>query len=246
MSIKNKIKSFILRWGFKLKERTYDGRLKYLLLKRRSSKTLAIIFSGFSDKPVYNYVKTLKNFKGDRLFLLDDFAYRGSYYMYSNGSNRPELLVQSLVNQIVAGMGYERIITIGSSKGGTCAIYYGLQMGANSIYAGACQYHIGSYVDSPEHRQVFLSMMGANAGIKEREMLDAKMPQCLQRNAGSKSKIHLFYSTVEHTYKDHTVDLISDLDKYHISHTDTIAQFATHSEVGKHFPSWIKEQLKIE
>lgn len=163
MSIKNRLKSMILKWGFKLMERKHEGRLKYLFQKKPRTKTLAIVFSGFSEKPVYNYVKTLRNLDADRLFLLDDFAYRGSYYMYANGSNQPEQLVQTLINKIIGGGKYNYIITLGSSKGGTCAIYYGLEVGANDIYAGSCQYHIGSYVDSPEHQRVFKSMMGDDA-----------------------------------------------------------------------------------
>lgn len=93
----------ILKWGFKLMERKHEGRLKYLFQKKPRTKTLAIVFSGFSEKPVYNYVKTLRNLDADRLFLLDDFAYRGSYYMYANGSNQPEQLVQTLINKIIGG-----------------------------------------------------------------------------------------------------------------------------------------------
>lgn len=236
----------ILKWGFKLMERKHEGRLKYLFQKKPRTKTLAIVFSGFSEKPVYNYVKTLRNLDADRLFLLDDFAYRGSYYMYANGSNQPEQLVRSLINKTIGGGKYNHIITLGSSKGGTCAIFFGLEIGANDIYAGACQYHIGSYVDSPEHQRVFKSMMGDDAGIAEREMLDAIMPICLERHKDSMSKIHLFYSTVEHTYKEHTLDLIDALDRNKISHIDTTATFATHAEVGMHFPSWLKSQLNIE
>ena len=239
------LRSLLTKVFIKTHERTFENRLKYLFLKNHSD-TLVVVFSGFSETPRYNYIRTLKGFKFDKLFLLDDFAYRGSYYWYQNGKDFPKRLAENLVLQIVNGGGYKRVITMGSSKGGTCAIYYGLKIGATDIYAAACQYHIGEYLNTDNHQRIFKEMMGSGAGEKEQAVLDNEMPQCLQRNAGSKSKIHLFYSTVEHTYKDHTVDLISDLDKYHISHTDTTAQFATHSEVGKHFPSWIKEQLKIE
>ena len=85
-----------------------------------------------------------------------------------------------------------------------------------------------------------------DAGIAEREMLDAIMPMCLDRHKDSKSNIHLFYSTEEHTYKEHTLDLIDALDRNKISHIDTTATFATHAEVGTHFPSWLKSQLNIE
>lgn len=94
------IKSILMRLYFAVNERKFQGREKYLFQKNHS-KTLAIIFSGFSEKPVYNYVKTLRNWKADKLFILDDFAYRGSYYWYGNGSKEPMILTQSLINQFV-------------------------------------------------------------------------------------------------------------------------------------------------
>lgn len=90
---------------FTLKQKTYRLRgIKYLF-ENHSSDVLLVVFSGFSETPVYNYVKTLKSFKCDKLFLLDDFAYRGSYYMYSNGSSLPMLLTQSLIESVISNGG---------------------------------------------------------------------------------------------------------------------------------------------
>ena len=98
------IKSIMMRLYIAVNEKLFQGKVKYLF-QRNGSKTLAIVFSGFpvNEKPVYNYVKTLKNWKADKLFILDDFAYKGSYYWYQNGSNEPLKYVQLLINQIVNG-----------------------------------------------------------------------------------------------------------------------------------------------
>jgi len=94
------VKNFLRKLYFLVKERTYQGRLKYVL-KRQGSKTLIISFSGFSPTPGYNYMRTLKSITADQLFILDDFGYRGSYYWFENGEDLPLQLVQSLVNQTV-------------------------------------------------------------------------------------------------------------------------------------------------
>lgn len=241
------IKSILKKLYFSLNEKKYQGRVKYLFQKNHS-KTLAIIFSGFSEKPVYNYIKTLKHLKTDKLFILDDFAFRGSYYWYGNGSNKPMRLVQSLVNQFVNGGGYDKVITLGSSKGGTCAIYYGLTSGADEVYAAACQYHVGKYVNtSIDNRiRVFKSMMGEDAGKKEQEILDSIMPTILKKHSGSRTRIHLMYSTEEHTYPEHISDMIADMNENNIRHIDTIKQFKEHEEVGAFFVSWITKELKIQ
>ena len=36
---------------------------------------------------MYNYVRTLQNIKADKMFILDDFGHKGSYYWYENGDN---------------------------------------------------------------------------------------------------------------------------------------------------------------
>lgn len=244
MSIKS-----ILTWlYFAVSEKTFQGKVKYLF-QRNQSKTLAIIFSGFpgNEKPVYNYVKTLKNWKTDKLFILDDFAYKGSYYWYQNGSDDPLKYVSSLINQTVNKKtgGYDKIVTLGSSKGGTCAIYFGLTSKADEVYAAACQYYIGQYLNTDEHRRIFQSMMGADASDAEQKILDSMMPDVLQANAGSRTQIHLMYSKEEHTYQEHIADLIKDLDKNGIVHTDKIESFKEHGEVGKFFIPWIKKELNI-
>ena len=134
---------------------------------------------------------------------------------------------------------------MGSLKGGTCAIYFGLTSKADEVYAAACQYYIVQYLNTDEHKRFFQSMMGRNAGDKEQKILDSMMPDILQSNAGSHTHIHLMYSKEEHTYQEHIADLIVDFDKNGIEHTDKIEPFKEHLEVGKFFIPWIKKELKI-
>lgn len=87
----------------KLKERTFKGKVKYLFFNN-GSKDLLIVFSGFSgEHRRYNYVKGLWNINVDKLYILDTFAYMGSYYLYENGNNGPERLVKSLIDKILMG-----------------------------------------------------------------------------------------------------------------------------------------------
>ena len=100
MNIKIIVKKLAMKLYFPLKERTYKMRgIKYVF-ENHSSDVLIVVFSGFSEFPVYNYIRTLKSFKYDKLFLLDDFAYRGSYYMYAKGSCLPMLLTQSVIERV--------------------------------------------------------------------------------------------------------------------------------------------------
>lgn len=62
------IKGFLTKVYIKVHERTYEHRLRYLYLKNHSD-TLIIVFSGFADNPVYNYVRTLQTIIVDKMFV---------------------------------------------------------------------------------------------------------------------------------------------------------------------------------
>ncbi|MBO4642261.1 MAG: hypothetical protein J5661_05345 [Bacteroidaceae bacterium] len=232
MLTKSKIKKAILLLKLKLKEKIYQGRLKYVL-ENNSSDTLVIIFSAFSPRPVYNYMYTLEKLRNaDKLYILDDFGYKGSYYWYENGHNTPLILVKSLIQAAINRMGYKNLVTIGSSKGGTCAIYYGLMFGAQHIFAGACQYYVGNYLsDKPD---ILNAMMGETNEVVIAKLNDM-MPAHLRQHKGSTSLIHLLYSPNENTYDKHIIYLLADLKKYGIPFEEIIDNFKDHNDVGKPF-----------
>ena len=93
--LKNKI-----RLSFKEKRL---GKLKYLY-EQNGSDELIIVFSGFgSSVRKYNYMKTLKDSKIDKLFILDVWGYRGSYYWFEKGKDEPNKLVSKLIESIGGG-----------------------------------------------------------------------------------------------------------------------------------------------
>ena len=151
-------------------------------------------------------------------------------------------LIEELLQSILEKK-YSKVITLGSSKGGSCAILYGLKIGANDIYSGACQYYIGSYLNTVAHKSIFEGMMGKGAGIEQERVLNSVLPDCLSSFSGDNTLIHLFYSKKEHTYEEHIAPLIKDLNTFNIPHTDTVVDFTEHAEVGKHFGPYIKQEL---
>lgn len=242
MKINKKLRHIATRVYFHFKESTYKGRLKYIYEKHSSDK-LIVIFSSFADKPVYNYTRTLIDIRCNKLFILDDFGYRGSYYWYEHGKPYPLELVSSLIRETIRLGGVKSVITLGSSKGGTCAIYYGLLFRASHIYAGANQYYVGKYLNKDKHNRIFKEMMGSDASKKEQELLDNMLPNMICQNKSSESIIHLLYSKKEHTYIEHIKPLIKKLNINDIKHYDKVESFENHSDVGKYFSPWIKSEI---
>ena len=237
-----KLHKFFLLLKLKAQEKKFRGRLKYVLQKN-SSDTLVIIFSAFGPRPLYNYMHTLQKLKtADKLYILDDFGYKGSYYWFENGSDNPLVLTKSLIEKVLNNGGYQQVITLGSSKGGTCAIYYGLMFGAKHIYSGACQYYVGNYLSN---RTMILKAMMGETTEEAIGKLNRMMPDQLKLYQGVPSLIHLLYSKNENTYNEHIVYLLEDLKKYHIPFEEIVKDFKDHDEVGKPFSDYLQMEFKI-
>lgn len=194
-----------------MSERKYN-RLKYILEKYPESNTLVVVFSGFpgKTKAKYNYMRTLKETNCNKLFLLDDFGYkkRGAYYLGEDGDFYVQDLVRELVLKIKDELNINYIITAGSSKGGTSAIYHGLRVRANAVIAGAPQYFIGDYLNTDTHRNILDGIVGADV-----ELLNGIVREEIQNYDDQKPTIYLHYSKREHTYPEHISDMISDMKK---------------------------------
>jgi len=84
-AVNSPISEFIAKY-----ERTfsYDGfEIPYLFVPgTHYQDNLCVIFSAFNDEKsplqlTYNYVRTLMNFEGRKLFILDNVGPRGGYYI---------------------------------------------------------------------------------------------------------------------------------------------------------------------
>lgn len=219
-------------------EHSFRRRLKYLWF-REGSDSLLVLFPGFSkDRPrKYNFVRGLMGVKNvDRLYINDNFGYQGSYNLYENGDNTPETITIDLIDKTIKKGNYKHLFFAGSSKGGTCALYFGLIFHADEIFAAACQYYIGKYVSSemPDDK-VFYAMMGNKAGMKEILILDDVMPDLLKKYRGSDSFIHIFCSKQDPTYERHIKDLINSLECFGYHYSETIESYSAHSQVGESF-----------
>lgn len=251
------LKSKLFHIFIMIHEHTYRGRggggnLKYMFINNHS-ESLIIVFSGFNsdDTRVYNYIKSLYPVKCDKLFINDTWGYKGSYYWYENGNNMPEQLTQEVIAYIKGRKNYKQIYTAGSSKGGTCAIYYGLLNEVTSVFAGACQYHIGDYLSKSAHLPIFERMMldkkiedsSENEMIVARERLNSKLKTLILNSRGKGTAIHLIYSKIEkeHTWQDDMADLVEDLKTCGYTCFEKEETFINHGEIGYYFAKYVTQ-----
>ena len=246
MSILKKIRTLTNLAKIKIKEKKFNNSLPYIFEDNGSDKLL-IIFSAFTgEKRRYNYIKSLKILKYDKLFILDPYGYMGSYNLYENGDDLPKRTTVSLIEYIINRKNtYNKIYTLGSSKGGTCAIYFGLLFNVDVIFSGACQYNLGSYLFREDHERIFKGMMGVNASQKEADILNEVMPKCLSDYTNAKTQIHLIYSVNELTYQRQIVDLLRDLKHNKYNFVEKVCYFKKHEEISTEFIPYIKKYFNI-
>lgn len=226
-----------------LKEKRLKDGGKYLLLKDNSSTDLIIVFSGFSETRNYQYMRSLKKAKINKLFIADMWGYdgvgnKGSYYWFHNGTALPETQTSKIIEDVLSKKSYRNIYMAGSSKGGTCAIYYGLKYKVKKVFAGACQYNVGNYLKL--YPNILHGMMGRedDAIVK---LLNNKCRDQIVANKGCNTQICLLYSKEEHTYEDDIVDLIADLKNYQYDVSLEERNFSDHSDIGIHFSNYLKD-----
>ena len=231
-------------------ERVYRGentRLKYMYFPMEpklpnAAKILLVGFQGCHDKEArYNYVRTCTELNVHRLFIKDDFAPngRGSYYVGEKGQYNVERLVHSMVEDFIRQLRPERVIFMGSSKGGYGAINCGLEFENAVIIAGAPQYRLGTYLDKPVNRPNLIDIIGDYTPENIAE-LDVRLEQKIKMNPYAATQTcYLHYSNVEHTYEKHIRALREDLIASGITFFEDIADYPEHGDVGKYYPTYL-------
>lgn len=249
MRIHRLLKKTISLLTIKLSQKKYKD-LTYLY-KDNGSDTLMIVFSAFGtmgQKPKYNYIETLKKEPIDQLFILDSFGYNkaGSYYLGEKGNwFVPDEIIQ-LVNFIKSRKAYNKTYCMGTSKGGTCSIYYGIRLKADCIFSGAPQYLVGDYLNIEKHRPILQALQGDTSADSVEE-LNNYLKHIIVKNSNRcpNTTIFLHYSPYEEMYEDHILKLRNDLIKYGYNlHEDNNYNYVDHQDVGKFFIPYLKKQLK--
>ena len=221
-------------------------RLKYIYKKNKKSKVLIVVFSACTRKGIkarYNYMRTLKKIEDNKLFILDDFGEdkRGAYYLGKNLDNSIEKACVKLIEKIMKEQKIEKIICVGSSKGGWAAINIGLNFENVNFIIGAPQYLLGNYLKSPYLVKCREYVMG-DIDDEKIEYLN----QYLRKKIAMKinqSVFYLHYSNMEHTYEDHVKYLISDIKQYDYKLIEEKKDYKNHDEVALYFPDFLVNSI---
>ncbi|QYF89895.1 hypothetical protein [Arthrobacter sp. PAMC25284] len=230
-------------------ERSYDKaklKLHYLFQKSTTeSKYLIVVFSAIpkiGHSPVYNYVRTLSPVACNRLFILDEYGPSASYYLGRNRDFAVEESVIALIRDLSREHGFDtkHIISMGSSKGGFAALYFGIKYSFGHVISAAPQTRLGNFVFN-NHRDVGEYISGGLSDV-DREFLNTLLPIELER-ATYIPQIYLHVGRGDHHYKGHVVPFVELLKEMGADHVLDVQEYELHSEVGRYFPGFLFSTL---
>lgn len=219
--------------------------IKYLF-KPGQTKKLLVIFSGFNSPEAtrqlsYNYISTLSGLNCNKLYILDDPDPRGSYYIGNITEKKQEKSVISLINHYMntLNLAYSDIISCGSSKGGTAAIYFGYKFSFGNIIAGGPQIYINKYLEMFDHTKSTLEFMIGDKSNSEK--LDEQILSLL--NPKMETKLQLFSSKSDWQYESHIMPFIEKLNQNKLQYELTMSDYPSHAEIGSYFAQFLKRKL---
>lgn len=233
--------------------------LKYLLCETKGADKLIITFPGFtnSGKFKYRYMRTMKDVKAHRLFLLDEFGVRGCYLLGHKRDFKVETAVMSLIITLIKkyNIKIENVILQGSSKGGWIALYYGIKYRFGHVIAGGPQTKIGDFLaygvdyEPGMKLHVFSKLRVADyiAGGHEKEdldYLDNLLFELLYDSPDNFPKIHLHVGKGDFHYERHITPFLKELDKNHIKYVLDVDEYEDHEDLQIHYPHYLLKTLK--
>lgn len=224
-------------------------KVKYLFKSQPKSNDLVIIFSAFTRKGLkarYNYVRTLKDFPCNQLFILDDFGEdgRGGYYIGYKMNFKEEVATKVLIQKMMIQTNANRVIFCGSSKGGWAALNFGLQFNNSCIIAGGPQYYLATYLINDGNENTLRHIMGEKTPEKIKFLDQYLKNRIINCSSCMKPEIYLHYSNQEHTYKEHIQDMINDLEEYNFQIHNDICVYENHSDISLYFPDFLARTIQ--
>jgi hypothetical protein len=224
-----------------------DVLLKYIL-KKKESDTLVIVLSSCTRKGIkarYNYMRTLKDFNVNQLFILDDFGEdkRGSYYIGHDFKFDEDAAVKALVEKIADEIHAKTLIFCGSSKGGWAAVNFGLQFENSYVVAGGPQYFLADYLRDSGNLSSLKHIVGEETKEKL-EKVNAYLGDRVKNDPFIATQhIYLHYSEKDHTYKEHIQYMLNDMKALGYDIKEDVEQYEDHSDISYYFPGFLVNSI---
>jgi hypothetical protein len=238
-----------------MRDLTHHGKvdINYVLHRPNvPSDVLVVSFPGrggaFAASQLgYTYIMTVGTLNVNALFLRSDNnaehgenAYSRSFMTCINRDFKIERSVVDLIRQTCDELNCTRVVSVGSSMGGFCSLYYGLKYDWE-IISGAPPYSLKTLASA--------EYMAGGTNSEDEAWCDLLLPVII-KDAGARGfNKHLFvmWGKGENNYtaKEHAPRLLKDLKKAGIAYTLKLEEYDGYSAIHHLFPNILKHQLAV-
>ena len=234
-------------------EKVYESSksIRYHFIPAEDGKfkdKLFIIFSAMAQKNtfVYNYMKSLEEIKANKLFILDDFGDQGAYYLGYQRDFSIETAVTSLIQYIMAKyeITHKNVTTIGSSKGGYAALYFGIKYHFGNVITGAPQSKLGHFLINQAGHPNIANYISGGADEADTQYLDQILFTLLSQPKDVSPKINILIGDKDHHYKNHVIPLYDVLIERGYKVDLDVKEGIIHEDLKTYFPPYLIHQVK--
>ena len=236
------------------REKTFEAedgeKVHYLFYPKRDSRVLVVILQAFHpDGHRYNYVATLGGVKASRLYIKDDFVpYTGNYYLGREGRFNQEADVHALIQKIAEQCRAEKLIFVGSSKGGSCAVNFGIAYPNSSMIVAAPMYHTGTWMlETKKFNPALADVLGEPVTPEKIAMLDRRLPDKVRADPyGKTQRAFIHCSLRDKTYQKHVIDMMADMKRAGLTVEFDQGDYEGHENLKWYFPDYLKKTISKE
>lgn len=230
-------------------EKVFNGEVEVKYRYQKSYKktsSLIVVFSGIppiGKNPSYNYVRTLQQFDANKLFILDDFGCRASYYLCKYRDFAIERSVIALIEQIIKEDQIKTVIATGSSKGGYASLYFGIKYGFDYIISASPQFLLGDYLLKQTNSQNMAAFISGETAEEDCRYMNGIMENMINESK-NRPNILIHLGKGETHYTDHVKPLLKVLEKNNMKYKLDLGDYNTHNDVGVFFPPLLKTEIR--
>lgn len=220
-----------------------DGiNINYIFQKAPvTSNALVVTFPGAPgdfQTGEWGYLVTISKYNCNALFIKTDRQFNYSWLTCINGKPVIENAIKALIDMCAKEVNATQIITIGTSMGGFCALYYGLKYGYD-IISGSPPYSLNDPVK-------IMYAVGGN-GKAETDWFNDQIRTIIKNasNRGKNKKLFILYGEGERFWldADQGQQLFKDLENANINFTYKLYPYSNHVTIAMLFPRILKSRL---
>lgn len=237
-----------------LPEQITEEGIKYLLYPNQESEKLVVVFQAINTKQSYNYIKTLKEFNVNKLFIKDDYGLdeltKSSYYLGVKKDLSIARYTQKLINDVVSELNIkkENLIFAGSSKGGYAALYHGYTFGAGNIIPGGPQIMLGDYLYQTNPAsirfEIFQSIVG-DFTEENKKWANDQLYDVLKNSVEPYPNTKIHVGLKEPHYKEHVAFFEEWVRDLNIQSVEIAGEdYTTHEELAEFYPIFLNNEVK--